>query len=83
MGAGPRADGAAVMRDLIARPSQLPLLLRISLDAYIARRAMQRLRLRLGPHFGFTAPSIAGLAPPELTLGDLTGASVAPYRSPA
>ena len=83
MGAGPRADGAAVMRDLIARPSQLALLLRISLDAFIARRAMQRLRLRLGPHFAFTDPGIAGLAPSKLTLGDLTEESVAPYRSPA
>jgi hypothetical protein len=83
MGAGPQTDGAAVMRDLIARPSQLPRLLRISLDAYIARRAMQRLRLRLGPHFGFTEPSIAEVAPSRLTLGDLADASVSPYRSPA
>ena len=59
MGAGSRADGAAVMRDLIARPSQLAPLLRISLDAYIARGAMQRLRPRLGPHFAFTDPGTA------------------------
>jgi len=88
MGPGPQANSTAVVRDLIARPSQLPLLLRISLDAYIARRAMQRLRQRLGPHFAFTVPSAAGLAPPELTpadlaLGGLADASVAPYRSPA
>jgi hopanoid-associated phosphorylase len=83
MGAGPRADGAAVVRDLVARPSQLALLLRISLDAYIARRAMQRVRQRLGPHFAFTGLGMAGLAPAELALSDLTNASVAPYRSPA
>lgn len=83
MGTGPRADGAAVVRDLIAQPSQLALLLRISLDAYVARAAMQRLRKRLGPHFAFTEPSLAGLASSELALSDLTEASVAHYRSPA
>ena len=83
MGAGPRADGAAVMRDLFARPSQLALLLRISLDAYIARSAMQRLRRRLGPHFGFADPSIAALASPALAMSGLTDANVAHYRSPA
>lgn len=78
MGPGPRADGVAVLRDVIARPSQLPHLLRIILDAYIARRAMERLRQRLGPHFAFTELSMAGLAPAELTPADL-----ALYRSPA
>lgn len=76
MGVGPQADSAAVVRDLFARPSQLPHLLRIILDAYIARRAMQRLRQRLGPHFAFADLSLADLAPPELTPADL-----APYRS--
>jgi adenosylhomocysteine nucleosidase len=83
MGAGPRADGVAVMRDLLARPSQLALLLRISLDAYIARSAMQRLRRRLGPHFAFTDPSMAALAAPELALSGLTNPAIAHYRSPA
>src|SRR5579863_1217761 len=83
MGAGPRAEGAAVMRDLFARPSQLALLLRISLDAYIARSAMQRLRRRLGPHFAFTDPGMAALAAPELALSGLTNAAAAHYRSPA
>lgn len=77
MGAGPRADGAAVVRDLCARPSQLALLLRISLDAYIARNAMQRLRRRLGPHFAFTDPTLAGLAASEVALNGLADASVA------
>jgi hopanoid-associated phosphorylase len=83
MGTGPHADGAAVMRDLFARPSQLALLLRISLDAYIARSAMQRLRRRLGPHFAFTDPGMAPLAAPELALSGLTNAGAAHYRSPA
>ena len=83
MGPGPQADGAAVVRDLFARPSQLALLLRISVDAYIARSAMQRLRRRLGPHFAFTDPSIAGLAASELALGGVADAGVAHYRSPA
>jgi hopanoid-associated phosphorylase len=84
MGVGPHPDGVAVMRDLIRRPSQLPHLLRISLDAYIARRAMLRLRHRLGPHFAFAGLSVAGsaevaprdlaqrvLAPADLTPADL------------
>jgi hopanoid-associated phosphorylase len=83
MGAGPQADSAAVMRDLMARPSQLPHLLRITLDAYIARRAMQRLRQRLGPHFAFTDPSVAESAPPDLVPAGLAPAELAPYRSPA
>jgi len=98
MGAGPQADSAAVVRDLIARPSQLPHLLRITLDAYIARRAMQRLRQRLGPHFAFTDLSVADAAPPELMPADLLPKDLVPadlvqadlvppdlaaYRSPA
>lgn len=88
MGPGPQADGLAVLRDLMARPSQLPHLLRITLDAYIARRAMQRLRQRLGPHFAFADLSVAASTPPELpaadlVLGGLTDTGPAPYRSPA
>lgn len=79
MGAGSRADGTAVLRDLIARPSQLPLLLRVSLDAYIARSAMARVRRLLGPHFGLTEPVKS--AEPQLIDG--LSADVATYRSPA
>jgi hopanoid-associated phosphorylase len=42
----------AVMRKLIARPSQLSALLRIAIDAYAARGAMLRVRQLLGPGFG-------------------------------
>lgn len=83
MGAGPHADGAAVVRDLFARPSQLALLFRISLDAYIARAAMQRLRRRLGPHFAFTQPSLANLASSDLALSGLSDADITAHRSPA
>jgi adenosylhomocysteine nucleosidase len=51
-----RPDGRAnvwgMMRDLVARPSQLSPLARIAADAFTARAAMSRVRRRLGPHFG-------------------------------
>ncbi|MGA3308948.1 MAG: adenosylhopane nucleosidase [Xanthobacteraceae bacterium] len=47
-----RADVSAVLRDLMARPSQLTPLARIAVDAFAARTAMIRVRRRLGPHFG-------------------------------
>ena len=54
---GMRPDGGtsitAVMLDLMARPSQLPDLLRIAVDAYAARRALLRASRILGPGFGF------------------------------
>jgi hopanoid-associated phosphorylase len=55
--AGMRPDGGtsitAVMRELIAGPSQLSGLLRVAFDAYAARRALLRARRLLGPDFGF------------------------------
>jgi hypothetical protein len=54
--AGMRPDGGtsitAVMRELIAGPSQLSGLLRVAYDAYAARRALLRARRLLGPGFG-------------------------------
>jgi hopanoid-associated phosphorylase len=54
--AGMRPDGGtsvtAVMRELIAGPSQLSGLLRLAYDAYAARRALLRARRLLGPDFG-------------------------------
>jgi hopanoid-associated phosphorylase len=47
-----RANIWAVMRDLLARPSQLSPMARIAADAFTARTAMNRVRRRLGPHFG-------------------------------
>jgi adenosylhomocysteine nucleosidase len=47
-----RANVSAVMRDLVARPSQISPMARIAIDALAARAAMFRVRRRLGPHFG-------------------------------
>jgi hopanoid-associated phosphorylase len=52
---GMRPDGGAnvwaVLRDLVARPSQLLLLVRIAVDAFAARAELLRVRRLLGPHF--------------------------------
>jgi hopanoid-associated phosphorylase len=54
--AGMRPDGGtsitAVLRELVAGPSQLSGLLRVAYDAYAARRALLRARRLLGPNFG-------------------------------
>ena len=47
-----RANVLAMMRDVVARPSQIRPLARIAADAFAARTAMTRVRRRLGPHFG-------------------------------
>jgi adenosylhomocysteine nucleosidase len=47
-----RASITAVLRGLIAQPSQLPLLARIGIDAFAARGELRRVRRLLGPHFG-------------------------------
>jgi hopanoid-associated phosphorylase len=47
-----RANVSAVLRDLVARPSQISPLARIAVDAFAARAAMVRVRRQLGPHFG-------------------------------
>jgi hopanoid-associated phosphorylase len=52
MGPNGRAETWAVLRDLIARPSQLSLLFRIAIDAFAARAELLRVRRLLGPHFG-------------------------------
>lgn len=57
--AGMRPDGGtsviSVLRELMARPSQLSGLLSIAVDAYAARRALLRTRRMLGPGFGLQA----------------------------
>jgi hopanoid-associated phosphorylase len=47
-----RANVKAILRSLVARPSQLGPLTRVALDALAARAEMQRVRQLLGPHFG-------------------------------
>jgi hopanoid-associated phosphorylase len=55
--AGMRPGGGtsltAILRELIARPSQLSDLMRVAIDAYAARNALLRVRQMLGPGFGF------------------------------
>ena len=46
-------DVKALLRELIARPSQLSGMVRIARDAYAARSALMKLRRTLGPGFGF------------------------------
>jgi adenosylhomocysteine nucleosidase len=77
IGPGGRVSGLAVLRDLVAKPSQLPLLLRVSLDAFIARSEMQRVRQLLGPHFGLTDATWQDLTQP------LEQDLVTPYQAPA
>jgi hopanoid-associated phosphorylase len=61
---GMRPDGGtsvtAVILDLIARPSQLPDLLRVTVDAYAARRALLRASRMLGPCFGLSPRAVSG-----------------------
>jgi len=53
---GMRPDGsanlAAVLRGLVARPSDVLALARISIDAWAARQELRRVRRLLGPRFG-------------------------------
>src|SRR5262249_25950392 len=54
---GLRHDGTpdlrAVFQSVVRRPAQLPLLIRTARDAYLARRALQRGRQRLGAGLSF------------------------------
>jgi len=68
MAADGRADIWGVLCDLIARPSQLSLLVRVAVDAFAARAELLRVRRLLGPHFG---------------LVDLTSSNGAMNRLPA
>ena len=52
LGPGGTNNVTAVIRELIAGPSQLFGLLRLALDAYVARGALLRMRRTLGPNFG-------------------------------
>ena len=61
-----RAD-VGVLRDLIARPSQLSPLARIAVDAFTARVEMLRVRRLLGPHFGLGEWTSRDRMPRKLT----------------
>ncbi len=62
MNADGRTNVPAILRELIARPTQLTRLARIAFDAFVARSEMQRVRQLLGSHFGLTDVAAAELA---------------------
>jgi adenosylhomocysteine nucleosidase len=78
-----RTNVPAILRELIARPSQLVHLARIAVDAFIARSEMLRVRQLLGPHFGLTDLAHADLGQSELAHPNLTRPEIVPYRSVA
>jgi adenosylhomocysteine nucleosidase len=43
-----------VLREILARPTQLSAFIRITFDAYLARNALLRVRRIVGPNFGFS-----------------------------
>jgi hopanoid-associated phosphorylase len=53
MGPGGSADLAAMLYDVLERPSQLVALMRLAADIYAARAALIRLRRAVGPCFGW------------------------------
>lgn len=53
MRCGGRSSIAAVLREIVANPTQISALSRIAVDAYMARSALLRVRRLLGPGFGF------------------------------
>jgi hopanoid-associated phosphorylase len=55
-----RANVLAMIRNVMARPSQIRPLARIAADAFAARTAMTRVRRQLGPHFGLLDHTTAG-----------------------
>jgi adenosylhomocysteine nucleosidase len=57
-----------VLREIMARPSQLAAFVRVAVDAYLARSALLRVRRIVGPTFGFSelresTPFDAGFIP--------------------
>lgn len=78
-----RTNVPAILRELIARPSQLAHLARIAVDAFIARSEMMRVRQLLGSHFGLTDLARTELGQPELAHANLARQEIEPYRSVA
>jgi hypothetical protein len=71
MGVDGNIDLAALVREIVARPSQLSTLLRIAADAYLARSTLIRLRELLGPLFG--CEQLAGTRSDGFGVGKLLG----------
>jgi adenosylhomocysteine nucleosidase len=51
---GGNIEISPVLREIMARPSQLSAFIRIAFEAYVARSALLRVRRILGPKFGFS-----------------------------
>jgi adenosylhomocysteine nucleosidase len=83
MNADGRTNVPAILRELIARPSQISRLARIALDAFVARSEMQRVRQLLGSHFGLTEVVAPEPIPAELAATELAQTEAAVYRSVA
>jgi adenosylhomocysteine nucleosidase len=54
MDGGGNAEVNPMLREILARPSQLAAFIRIACDAYVARSALLRVRRIIGPEFGFS-----------------------------
>jgi len=64
LGVGGPTNVLALLRELVARPSELSPLARIAIDAFAARAELLRVRRLLGPHFGLTdSESLAAVTP--------------------
>jgi hopanoid-associated phosphorylase len=57
-----------VLREIMARPSQLVAFIRIAFDAYVARSALLRVRRIMGPEFGFSGLTDATPVETDLSL---------------
>ncbi len=68
MGPDGRTDIPALLRDLVARPSQLLQLGRLTFDAFTARTELRRVRNLLGPHFGLVDDVVDELEQPASLL---------------
>jgi hypothetical protein len=53
MAPGGSTDVSAMLREILARPSQVSPLMRLAADALAARAALVRLRRALGPSFSW------------------------------
>ena len=53
MAPGGRTDVSTMLREILARPSQVSPLMRLAADAIAARAALVRLRRMLGPSFSW------------------------------
>jgi hypothetical protein len=65
MAPGGSTDVSAMLWDILARPSQLSLLIRLAADGLAARVAVVRLRRALGPSFSYDLKARSAYSKPE------------------